>query len=144
MTKPSSKKDKSARRALMKPFEVVAISAGCGIFVLLVVLLTLQDWIIGLVFGGIAMVVVLLVLALVLLGYKPNPDVPVYLDRDLYESDEPGAKEASLRPVESYEEEFPREEDETEEGESGQDDAERVEPEEGAEDDGSSEDSAKG
>ena len=139
MTKPPSKKDKSARRALMKPFEVVAISAGCGIFVLLVVLLTLQDWIIGLVFGGIAMVVVLLVLALVLLGYKPNPDVPVYLDRDLYESDEPGAKEASLRPVESYEEEFPREEDETEEG-----DAERVEPEEGAEDDGSSGDSAKG
>lgn len=95
----------------MKPFEVVAISFACGVFVLGVVLLTLQNWLLGLILGGIVMVLVLLILALLLLGYKPNPDVPVYLDRKLYESKEPGAQEASLRPVESYEEEFPREED---------------------------------
>lgn len=96
----------------MKPFEVVAISLVCGVFVLGVVLLTVQNWVLGLILGGVAMVLVLLVLALLLLGYKPNPDVPVYLDRHLYDSKEPGAQEASLRPVESYGEELPREEDE--------------------------------
>lgn len=98
----------------MKPFEVVAISFVCGVFVLGVVLLTLQNWLLGLVLGGIAMVLVLLILALLLLGYKPNPDVPVYLDRQLYESKEPGAQDAALRPMESYDEQLPREEEERE------------------------------
>lgn len=98
----------------MKPFEVVALSFVCGVFVLGVVLLTLQNWLLGFIFGGIAMVIVLLVLALLLLSYKPNPDVPVYLDRQLYESKEPGAQGASLRPLEKYDEELPREEEERE------------------------------
>ncbi len=94
----------------MKPFQVITIAFVCGVFVLGVVLLTLQNWVLGLVLGGIVMVVVLLIMALLLLSYKPNPDVPVYLDRQLYESKEPGAQEASLRPVEDYDGEFPREE----------------------------------
>lgn len=98
----------------MKPFEVVAISFVCGVFVLGVVLLTLQNWVLGLILGGIAMVVVLLVLALLLLSYKPNPDVPVYLDRQLYESKEPGAQGAALRPLEKYDEQFPREDEQRE------------------------------
>lgn len=89
---------RAQRRALMKPFEVLAMSAGAGAFVLVIVLLTLKDLILGLILAGIAMVVMLLLLGLLLLSYKPNPDVPVYLDRDLHESDEPGARGAALRP----------------------------------------------
>lgn len=106
----------------MKPFEVVAISFVCGVFVLGVVLLTLQNWVLGLILGGIAMVVVLLVLALLLLSYKPNPDVPVYLDRHLYESAEPGAKDAALRPDPSaHGQQLPREEDARDEDARDQD-----------------------
>ncbi|MGO1543775.1 MAG: hypothetical protein ACTHXA_05470 [Gulosibacter sp.] len=117
MAKSSSKKNRSAQRALMKPFEVVAIALACGIFVFGVVMLTVQDWLLGLIFAGISIVVVLLVLALLLLSYKPNPDVPVYLDRQLYDSKEPGAQDAALRVVESYDEQLPREEDEDTEDE---------------------------
>lgn len=91
-------KDARQRKALMKPFEVVVIAAACGIFALLIVLLTVQDFVLGLIFAGVAMVVVLVVMALLLLNYKPNADAPVYLDRQLAESDDPGAKGAALRP----------------------------------------------
>lgn len=91
-------KTPSPRRALMKPFEVIGISVACGLFVFFIVVYTLKNWTLAFVLGGVAIVAVLLILALLLLGYKPNPDVPVYLDRDLYESDEPGAKDAALRP----------------------------------------------
>ena len=69
------------RRALMKPFEVVGVSALFGLFVFFITVYTLKDWTLGFVLGGIAIVIVLLVLALLLLSYKPNPDAPVYLDR---------------------------------------------------------------
>lgn len=71
----------SPRRALMKPFEVVGISVLCGLFVGFITVYTVKNWTLALILGGIAIVVVLLILALLLLGYKPNPDVPVYLDR---------------------------------------------------------------
>lgn len=89
---------KQQRKALMKPFEVVIIAAAAGIFVLLIVLLTLKDIVLGLIFAGVAMVVVFLIMSLLLLNYKPNADAPVYLDRQLAESDDPGAKGAALRP----------------------------------------------
>ncbi|MFD2757575.1 hypothetical protein [Gulosibacter faecalis] len=89
---------KRQRKALMKPFEVVVIAAASGLFTLLVVLLTVKDFGLGLIFAGIAMVAVFVVMGLLLLNYKPNPDVPVYLDRHLYDSDEPGAKGAAWRP----------------------------------------------
>jgi hypothetical protein len=89
---------KQQRKALMKPFEVVIIAAAAGIFVLLIVLLTVKDIVLGLIFAGVAMVIVLVVMALLLLNYKPNAEAPVYLDRQLAESDDPGAKGAALRP----------------------------------------------
>ena len=90
-------KSDSTRKVLMKPFQVLAISGACAVFVLGIILLSTRNWLLALIAAGITMVLVLVVLALLLLGYKPNPDVPVYLDRDLYESDEPGAKDAALR-----------------------------------------------
>jgi hypothetical protein len=68
---------KRQRKALMKPFEVVVIAAASGLFTLLVVLLTVKDFGLGLIFAGIAMVAVFVVMGLLLLNYKPNPDVPV-------------------------------------------------------------------
>lgn len=79
----------------MKPFEVVGIALACGAFVLLIVLLTIKDIVFALVFGGVAMVVVLIVLALLLLGYSPNPEVPAYLDREIPGYTNPGAHGAT-------------------------------------------------
>ena len=79
----------------MKPFEVVGIALACGAFVLLIVLLTIKDIVFALVFGGVAMVVVLIVLALLLLGYSPNPEVPTYLDREIPGYTNPGAHGAT-------------------------------------------------
>lgn len=106
------RKQESPRRTLMKPFEVVGVSAVFGLFVFFIVVYTIKNWTLALILGGVAMVIVLLVLALLLLSYKPNPDVPVYLDRHLYESAEPGAKDAALRPDPSaHGQQLPREED---------------------------------
>lgn len=94
----SKEQERAQRRALMKPFEVLAISGGAALFVLIIVLFTIKDVVLGLVLGGVTMVVMLLVMGLLLLSYRPNPDVPVYLDRDLHESNDPGARGAALRP----------------------------------------------
>ncbi len=101
MTKNNSSQadntDKAQRKALMKPFEVLAISIGMGLFVALLVIFTLKNVVAALVLGAGVAVLALVVIALLLLGYKPNPDVPVYLDRDLYDSGEPGAQQAALK-----------------------------------------------
>lgn len=104
---------KAQRRALMKPFEVLTISAVCGVFVAVLIMLTLKNPVAALVLGAGTVVFVLIVLALLLLGYKPNPDVPVYLDRELYESDEPAARNGALRvdPA-AHGQDLPREEPE--------------------------------
>ena len=87
----------SPRKALMKPFEVVGISAVCGAFVFLIVVYTLKNWTLALVLGGAAIVLVLLILALLLLSYKPNPDAPVFLDR-FEKPDADGDAEAPAEP----------------------------------------------
>ena len=94
----AKEQERAQRRALMKPIEVLGIAGGAALFVLIIVLFTLKDVVLGLILAGITMVVMLLVLGLLLLSYRPNPDVPVYLDRNLHESDEPGARGAALRP----------------------------------------------
>lgn len=94
----AKEQERAQRRALMKPFEVLGIAGGAALFVLIIVLFTLKDVVLGLILAGITMVVMLLVLGLLLLSYRPNPDVPVYLDRNLHDSDEPGARGAALRP----------------------------------------------
>lgn len=110
---PTGGKTQSRRQVLMKPFQVIAISAVCGLFVFGIILLALRNPVLALIGAGVTMVLVLMVLALLLLGYKPNPDVPVYLDRDLYESDEPGAKDAAFRVDPSaHGQKLPRETDE--------------------------------
>jgi len=81
----------------MKPFELLAISAGCGLMIFLIVMLTLQNLMIALIGFGVAFIVTIVVLAMLVLSFRPNPEAPVYLDRQLAESKEPGAAEAALR-----------------------------------------------
>nr|WP_181063006.1 hypothetical protein [Pseudoclavibacter sp. RFBI5] len=69
------------RRALMKPFELLGISAVMAGFVLLILLLTTQDFLLGIIFAGVAFIVSILVLAMLVLSYSPNPENEIYLDR---------------------------------------------------------------
>ena len=85
------------RKALLKPFQLLALAASFGIFVLLIVLLTMRDLVTGLIGGGIVFVVALVILAMLVLSYKPNAEATVYLDRFQADSTEPGATESALK-----------------------------------------------
>lgn len=69
------------RKALLKPFQLLAIAAGLGLFAALIVLMTIRRIDIAGIAFGVVFIVVLVVLAMLVLSYRPNPDVPVYLDR---------------------------------------------------------------
>ncbi|NYF11966.1 cytoskeletal protein RodZ [Pseudoclavibacter sp. JAI123] len=69
------------RRAVLKPFELLGISAVMAGFVLLILLLTTQDFVLALVFAGVAFIAAILVIAMLVLSYSPNPDAEIYLDR---------------------------------------------------------------
>lgn len=88
---------KTNRKALLKPFQLLGLSAAFGIFVLLIVLLTTQNFVNGLIGAGITFVLSVVVLAMLVLSYKPNAEAPVYLDRFQADSDEPGAKASALK-----------------------------------------------
>ena len=79
--KPDSPVTQPKRRAVLKPFELLGISAVMAGFVLLILLLTTQDFVLGLIFAGVAFIVAILVLAMLVLSYSPNPDTEIYLDR---------------------------------------------------------------
>ncbi|PPG38108.1 hypothetical protein C5C17_15790 [Pseudoclavibacter sp. RFBA6] len=65
----------------MKPFELLGISAVMAGFVLLILLLTTQDFVLALIFAGVAFIAAILVIAMLVLSYSPNPDAERYLDR---------------------------------------------------------------
>lgn len=88
---------KSNRKALFKPFQLLGLSALFGVFVVLVVLLTTQNLTNALIGGGATFILSLVVLAMLVLSYRPNAEVPVYLDRFQADSDEPGAKSSALK-----------------------------------------------
>ncbi|WP_146079209.1 hypothetical protein [Pseudoclavibacter sp. RFBA6] len=69
------------RRAVLKPFELLGISAVMAGFVLLILLLTTQDFVLALIFAGVAFIAAILVIAMLVLSYSPNPDAERYLDR---------------------------------------------------------------
>lgn len=85
------------RKALLKPFQLIGLSAAFGGFVLLIVLLTTRNFELGLIAAGIIFILSIVILAMLVLSYKPNAEVTVYLDRFQAESDEPGARESALK-----------------------------------------------
>lgn len=78
------------RRALLKPFELLSISAGFGVFVLLIFLLTTRNFVNGIIAAGIVFIISIVVLAMLVMSYKPNPRSERFLDR----FDEPDADDA--------------------------------------------------
>lgn len=77
------------RKALMKPFELLGIAAVCGLVVFGVLVLTTRNVVNGLIAGGSVFIIALVVLAMLVLSYKPNDSVDHYLDRfDVGESKE--------------------------------------------------------
>jgi len=59
-------------REQLRPVELLGIAAVIGVFVGLVSLLASREWILALIMFGIAFIVVLVVLALFVLGLKPD------------------------------------------------------------------------
>lgn len=85
------------RRALLKPFELLSISAVFAVFVFGVFLLSTRNPVTGSIAAGVVFIISTVVLAMLVLSYRPNAEVPVYLDRDQAASEEPGAKESALK-----------------------------------------------
>lgn len=86
--------DRQKGKALLKPFQLLGIAGGLALFTGFFVILSLRNIDLALIFSGVVFVVATVVLAMLVLSYKPNPDVPVYLDRFETES---GDEEHRLR-----------------------------------------------
>lgn len=69
------------RKALMKPFELLGISAVFGLFVALVIFYTTRNGLVAVIAAGGTFIVAVVVLAMLVLSYKPNEPVVHYLDR---------------------------------------------------------------
>lgn len=60
------------RRQQLKPFEYLAFAAAAGVFAGLVVLLSMRDVVLALIFFGVAFIGTLLVTATLMLAIKPK------------------------------------------------------------------------
>ena len=69
------------RRQQLKPFEYLAFAAFAGIFVALVVMLTVRDVVLALVFGGVGFIGTLLITATLMLAIKPKGRSAADLDK---------------------------------------------------------------
>lgn len=69
------------RRQQLKPFEYLAFAAIAGIFVGLVVLLSVRDVVLALVFFGVAFIGTLLITATLMLAIKPKGRSAADLDK---------------------------------------------------------------
>lgn len=69
------------RRQQLKPFEYLAFAAVAGIFVGLVVLLSVRDVVLALVFFGVAFIGTLLITATLMLAIKPKGRSAADLDK---------------------------------------------------------------
>ena len=63
---------KPTRSEILKPVELVAISAAMGLFVGLTILLATRNWALSSIALGITFIVALVVIAMLALGMKPN------------------------------------------------------------------------
>ncbi|TFC02697.1 hypothetical protein E3O42_08065 [Cryobacterium adonitolivorans] len=63
---------KPSRSEILKPVELVAISAGMGLFVGLTILLATRNWALSSIALGITFIVALVVIAMLALGMKPD------------------------------------------------------------------------
>ena len=75
MTQPS-------KRDVFKPVELIVLSAVMALFVGLTVLLATRNPLLAVIFFGVAFIVVLVVIAMMVLTFKPNKSEQTELDDD--------------------------------------------------------------
>lgn len=69
------------RRQRLKPFEYLAFAAAAGAFIALVILLTVRDVVLALIFGGVGFIGTLLITATLMLAIKPKGRSAADLDK---------------------------------------------------------------
>nr|WP_286132230.1 hypothetical protein [Clavibacter michiganensis] len=75
MTQPS-------KRDVFKPVELIVLSAVMALFVGLAVLLSTRNPLLAVIFFGVAFIVVLVVIAMMVLTFKPNKSEQTEFDDD--------------------------------------------------------------
>ena len=81
---------KPTRSEILKPVELVAISAGMGLFVGLTILLATRNWALSSIALGITFIVALVVIAMLALGMKPDAAEKSDLDEQNQTGKTPG------------------------------------------------------
>ena len=81
---------KPTRSEILKPIELVAISAGMGLFVGLTILLATRNWALSSIALGITFIVALVVIAMLALGMKPDAAEKSDLDEQNQTGETPG------------------------------------------------------
>jgi len=81
---------KPTRSEILKPVELVAISAGMGLFVGLTILLATRNWALSSIALGITFIVALVVIAMLALGMKPDAAEKSDLDEQNHTGDGTG------------------------------------------------------
>ncbi|GEK80863.1 hypothetical protein [Agrococcus baldri] len=69
------------RRQKLKPFEYLLFAGGVGIFIGLIVLMSVREVVLALVFGGIGFIASLLLIATLMLAIKPKGRSSADLDK---------------------------------------------------------------
>lgn len=70
-----------SRRQKLKPFEYLVFAAAAGVFIALIIMLTVRDLTLALVFGGIGFIATLLLTATLMLSIKPRGRASADLDK---------------------------------------------------------------
>jgi uncharacterized membrane protein len=71
-----------SKRDIFKPVELIILSAVMALFVGLTVLLATRNPLLSVIFFGVAFIVVLVVVAMMVLSFKPNKSEQTELDED--------------------------------------------------------------
>ncbi|WP_306233490.1 hypothetical protein [Agrococcus beijingensis] len=69
------------RKQRLKPFEYLAFAGAAGVFIGLIVLMTVRDVVLALIFGGVGFIVTLLIIATLMLSIKPKGRSSADLDK---------------------------------------------------------------
>jgi NADH:ubiquinone oxidoreductase subunit K len=72
-----------SKRDVFKPVELIVLSAVLALFVGLTVLLSTRSPLLAVIFFGVAFIVVLVVVAMLVLTFKPNKDEQTELDDEV-------------------------------------------------------------
>ena len=81
---------KPSRSEILKPVELVAISAGMGLFVGLTILLATRNWALSSIALGITFIIALVVIAMLALGMKPDAAEKSDIDEQNQGGEKPG------------------------------------------------------